>query len=90
MTTNDMIRDGKLHCNITRVAEKVRLSSQKIDKYECVTGEETLPSNQRQIIELAKFSNFLLGRVLEKQTEKQVAALKLLDLFNKKYEFKQI
>ena len=32
------------------------LSSGKIDKYEYVTGEEILPSNQRRVIEQAKFT----------------------------------
>ena len=32
------------------------LSSGKIDKYEYLTGEELLPSNQQQIIEQAKFT----------------------------------
>ena len=46
------------------------LSSGKIDKYEkCeyLTGEEILPSNQRQIIEQAKFIYSPLGKAFEKQ-----------------------
>ena len=35
-------------------------SSGKINKYEYVTGEEILPSNQRQLIEQAKFVYFPL------------------------------
>ena len=31
------------------------LSSGRIDKYEYVTGEEILPSNQKQIIDQVKF-----------------------------------
>ena len=57
----------------------------KIDKYEYLTGEEILPSNQQQIIEQAKFSLSPSGKVFEKQTEtiedqgeKQVDALKYL------------
>ena len=38
--------------NINREAAKISaLSLDKIDKYEYLTGEEILPSNQRQIIE---------------------------------------
>ena len=37
------------------------LSSGRIDKYEYVTGEEILPSNQKQIIEQAKFTYSPLG-----------------------------
>ena len=32
------------------------LSSTKIDKYEYLTGDEILPSNQTQIIEQSKFA----------------------------------
>ena len=45
------------------------LSSGRIDKYEYVTGEEILPSNQKQIIEQAKFTHFPLGKAFEKQTK---------------------
>ena len=48
MTTDDMIRDEKLQY-INREAAKISaLSSGKIDKYEYVSGEEILPSNQRK------------------------------------------
>ena len=47
-------------------------------------------SNQRQIIEQAKFPYYPLGKAFEKQTEKQAGALKFVDLSNKKYELKQI
>ena len=49
-----------------------------------------LPSNWRQIVEQAKFTYSPLGKALEKQTEKQVGALRTLDLSNKKDELKQI
>ena len=59
------------------------LSSGKLDKYEYLTGEEILPSNQQQIIQQAKFNYSPLGKALEKQRktiedkgEKQVDALK--------------
>ena len=78
MTIDDKIRDEKLHYNINRET----LSSGKIDKYEYVTGEEILPSNQRRVIEQAKFTYSPLGKALEKQTktiedqgEKQLKAL---------------
>ena len=41
----------------------------KIDKYEYLTGEEILPSNQQQIIEQAKFTYSPLGKAFEKQTK---------------------
>ena len=50
MTINEEIRDEKLQNNINKKAVKISaLSSVKIDKYECLTGEEILPSNQSQI-----------------------------------------
>ena len=51
------------------------LSSGKIDKYEYLTGE-ILPFNRREVIKQAKFTYSLLEKALEKQSEKQIAALK--------------
>ena len=59
-------------------------------KYRYLTGEEILPSNQRQLIEQAKFAYSPLGKAFEKQTEKQVGALKSVDLSDEKDELKQI
>ena len=42
-----------------------------------------MPSNQRQIIEQAQFAKSPLGKAFEKQTEKQVDAIKSLDTSNK-------
>ena len=57
MTIEDQIRDQKLQYDINREAAKISaLSSGKIDKYEYLTGEEILPSNKQQIVELAKFT----------------------------------
>ena len=41
------------------------LSSGKIGKYECLTGEEILLSNQRRIIEKAKFSDSPVGKAFK-------------------------
>ena len=84
MTINDQIRDEKLQYNINREAAKISaLSSGKIHKYEYLTGEDILPSNQQQIIEQAKFTYSTLGKALEKQIktikdkgEKRLDALK--------------
>ena len=67
--TTDKIRDEKLQYDINREAAKIALPSGKIDKYEYLTGEVILPSNQRQIIEQAKFAYSPLGKAFEKQTE---------------------
>ena len=45
--------------------------------------KKILPSNQRKIIEQAKFAYPLLGKAFGKQKEKQVGAIKSLDLANK-------
>ena len=68
MTIDDQIRDDKLQYDINRKAAKISaLSSGKINKYECLTGEEILPSSLQQIIEQAKFTYFPLGKAFEKQ-----------------------
>ena len=73
MTLEDQIRDEKLKYNINREAAKISaLSSSKIDhqvKFEYLTGEETLPSNQQQAIQQAKFTYSPLGKAFEKQTK---------------------
>ena len=68
MTINDQIRDEKLQYDINRETAKISaLSSGKIHKYEYLTGEDILPSNQQQIIEQAKFTYSPLGKAFEKQ-----------------------
>ena len=70
MTIEDQIKDEKLQYDINREAAKISaLSSGKIDKYEYLTGEEIVPSNQREIIEQAKFTYSPLGKDFEKQTK---------------------
>ena len=65
MTIEDQIRDEKLQYDINREAAKISaLLSGKIDKYEYLTGEEILPSNQQQIIEQAKFTFLLWEKLL--------------------------
>ena len=102
MTIEDQIKDEKLQYNINREAAKISaLSSGKLGKYEYLTGEEILPSNQRQIIEQAKFTYSPLGKAFRKQTKtikdqgkKQVKAIqdnKQLFNINKddyKYDYK--
>ena len=66
MTINNQIRDEKPQYDINREASKISaLSSGNIQKYEYITGEDILPSNQQQIIEQAKFT-FLLWEKLFK------------------------
>ena len=52
-----MAIDEKLQYDIAiEVAKKSALSSGKIDKYEFLTGEETLSSDQTRMIGQAKFT----------------------------------
>ena len=70
MTIEDQIKDEKLQYDLHREAAKISpLSSGKIDKYEYLTGEEILPSNQQQIIQKAKCNYSPLGKAFEKQTK---------------------
>ena len=91
MTINDQIRNEKAQYNLNREAAKISSwSSGKIHKYEYLTGEDIVPSNQQQIIEQAKFTYFPLGKAFEKQIktikdqgEKQIDALENLKDTNK-------
>ena len=68
MTINDQVMDEKLQYDINREVTKISaLSSGKIHKYEYLTGEDILLSNQQQIIEQAKFTYSPLEKVFEKQ-----------------------
>ena len=68
MTINDQIRDEKLQYDINRKAAEISaLSSGKIDKYEYLTGKDKLPSNQQEIIEQAKFTDYPLAKAFEKK-----------------------
>ena len=70
MIIKNQTGDEKLQYDINREASKISaLSSGKIDKYEYLTDEEILPSNQQQIIEQAKFTYSPLGKAFEKQTK---------------------
>ena len=76
--------------NDTTLASNNLLSFRKNDKYEYLTGEDILPSNQQQIIEQAKFTYSLLGKAFEKQIKtiedqggKQIDAIENLKDTNK-------
>ena len=58
----------KLQYDINREGAKISaLSSNKFNKYEYLTGEEILPSNQKQMIEQVKFAYSPSGKAFEKQ-----------------------
>ena len=68
MTINDQIKDETLQYDINREAAKISASSSgKLHKYEYLTGEDILPSNQQQIIEQTKFTYSPLGKAFDKQ-----------------------
>ena len=57
MTIDDKIKDEKLQYDINREVKKTSaFVPGKIDKYEYITREEILPSDQSRIIEQAKFT----------------------------------
>ena len=60
MKIDDKIKDEKLQFDINREVAK-------IDKYEYLSAEEILPSNQSRIMEQAKFTYSPLGKAFEKQ-----------------------
>ena len=86
MTISDQFKDENLQYDINREAAKIlALTSDRIFKYEYLTGEGILPSNQQQIIEQAKFTYPHLGKAfwkqvktIEDQGQKQVEALENL------------
>ena len=91
MTINDQIKDEKLQYDINRQVAKISaLLSEKLHKYEYLTDEDILPSNQQQIIERTKFAYSPLGKAFDKQIKaiedqgkKQVDTLNTLKSDNK-------
>ena len=61
-----MIRLEMKNYNTIKAAKLSALSSEKIDKYEYLTGEDILPSDQRRVIEQTKFTYSPLGKAFEK------------------------
>ena len=62
------MKDEKQQYDIDREAAKILdLSFGKTDKYEYLTVEEILPSDQSRIIQQAKFKYFPLNKAFEKQ-----------------------
>ena len=67
MTIDDKITSEKLQYDINRKAAKISaLSSGITDKYEYLTSEEIMLSDQSRTIEPAKFPYSSLGRHFEK------------------------
>ena len=67
MTIGDQVKDEKQqYDNNIKFAKISALSSGTINKYEYLTGEGILLSNQNQIIEQAKFTYSPLEKTFEK------------------------
>ena len=77
-----MIRLGMKNYNmiLIKAAKISALPSGKIHKYEYLTGEDILPSNQQQIIEQAKSTYSSLGKAFEKQKQLKIKGKNLLKL----------
>ena len=71
MTINDEIKDGKLQYDINREAVKISvLSSGKNDKYEYLTSEKILLSDQTREIQKANFTYSLLEKPLKNKQKR--------------------
>ena len=88
MAIGNRIRDKKLQYGIN--GESAKISSGKNDKHEYLKGENILPSDQRRVIEKAKFTSSSLGKAFVKQIKtienwgiKQVKPLKALGVRGK-------
>ena len=70
MTLKNNIRDEKMQCNENREAAKLwPLLCGKIDNDEYLTCEEILQSDQKRMIEEAKFKYSPLEKAFKKQTK---------------------
>ena len=68
MKIDDKIRNEKMQYNISREAAKISaLYSGKIDRYEYLTSEEILPSDQSKMIEKANFAYSPLEKPFKKK-----------------------
>ena len=96
MSINDQIKDEKLKYDLKREAAKISaLSSGKLHKYDYLTGEDILPSDQQQIINQTKFTYSPLGKAFDKQIKtiedygkNQVGAIENLKLIDRLKELK--
>ena len=96
MLIDDKIKNENYSTILTEKQQKYHaLSSGRADKYEYLTGEEILPSDQSRTIEQAKFRYSPLGKAfdkeiktIEKQGKKQVEALEVLKPNTKKLTIK--
>ena len=92
------LKDGKIQYDINREAAIIStLLSDRFDKYEYLTGEEILSSDQSRIIEQIKITYYPLGKAFGKQIKTiedqgtiQVEALKALKQKENKEDIKSV
>ena len=58
--------------DINREIAQIPFSSGKIEKYEYLSGEEILPSDQKRVIEQDKFTYSPLNKAFEKQIKTKI------------------
>ena len=98
MTIDHKIKDGKIQYDINREAAIIStLLSDRFYKYEYLTGEEILSSDQSRIIEQTKITYYPLGKAFGKQIKTiedqgtiQVEALKALKQKENKEDIKSV
>ena len=98
MTIDHKIKDGKIQYDINREAAIIStLLSDRFDKYEYLTGEELLSSDQSRIIEQTKITYYPLDKAFGKQIKTiedqgtiQVEALKALKQKENKEDIKSV
>ena len=61
---------------IQKTAKISALSSGNIQKYEYLTGEDILPSNQQRIIEQAKLISFFFGKSFWKANKNNLRSVR--------------
>ena len=70
MMIDDRIRDEKLQYEIKIEAAKILAKTLDTSyNYEHLTGEEIIPSDQKQLIEKIKFQYVPLGKALERKNK---------------------
>ena len=90
MVIDNKIKDEKLQQDINKEAAKISvLSSCKIDKYEYLTGQKILPSDQSRKIEQAKFSYSPRSKEFEKYFKLQKFQNLLYKISNKRCDFRK-
>ena len=85
MIIDDQIKDKKFWYGINREAVNLStLSSGKIDQYKYLIYDQIFLSNEKQIVEKAKWNYSPLGKAFKKQTKEQTTTIKDFHISDKK------